>query len=66
MSESVGDSSVRPMELECVRQWLMNHAENCGVIPAWPHGGDCMCPIPATLLQLPTVAIVAMIDGAWE
>jgi len=38
---------------ELMSQWLMNHAEHCGVgVPPWPHDGGCHWPIPPVLSAL--------------
>jgi hypothetical protein len=46
-----GSAELVELRREVLRQWLINHAEHCGVIvPPLPHGGDCQWPIPAVLL----------------
>ena len=40
----------RELQEELMREWMINHAEHCGVIiPPWPHRGDCQWPMPKSL-----------------
>jgi hypothetical protein len=40
------------LEKELARQWIVNHAEHCGIpVPPWPHPGDCQWPMPEVLSQ---------------
>ena len=47
------NSEVVELRKEVLRQWLVNHGDNCGAfIPPWPHEGDCQWPMPEVLAAL--------------
>ncbi len=44
-------ATVDALRIELMRQWLMNHAEQCGHEPPWPHAQRCTWPMPTVLMD---------------
>lgn len=62
----MADEYVQRLLIEVANQWLTNHAEHCGIEPAWPHSGVCHWPLPAVLAELPTNEVGELLQKAFH